>query len=82
MLIDQQKKIKEQVITKIAEPVVSKPSTEETPETFERTNKETFLAAWKGYGQNLRERGKVSLAAMADKYEPLIDENGTVSIRT
>ena len=75
-------KIKEQVITKIAEPVVSKPSTEETPETFERTNKETFLAAWKGYGQNLRERGKVSLAAMADKYEPLIDENGTVSIRT
>jgi hypothetical protein len=48
---------------------------------FERVNEERFLDAWKGYIQNLKERGKLSMASMANKCQPSFTPEGGVIIK-
>lgn len=48
---------------------------------FERVNEEQFLEAWKGYIQDLKERGKHSIASIANKRQPSFTPEGGVIIK-
>ena len=78
-------KLREQASAKILEPInaptPNSSNSEEEHTEYEKARADSFNAAWKGYSQKLRERGKNSMAAMADKYEPVINESGTVIFR-
>ncbi len=75
-------KLREQALASNKTPEIIPDQASEQSVNYNKADKESFMKAWKLYGQNLKERGKLSLAAMAEKYEPIIEEDGIVHIFT